>query len=229
LDPRLQIHSKFYFILFLKKKQFNHFIMYSGKRETAITGHSVWAQDAHIIMQDVSQLKLIAMSLLQTCSYVTEQMQTPVTIDVNKFMESFSIKAEEGADIHPPFWIKGEGDLVTFSSGTAEVPNSQSSSPTLSQEPFTMPKYSQCRQAEDIRWTNLRERRSSVIPRLQPITPEEYQAHRDAIYAESGSLHRKGIKFHFLPSSCGLSIHYIFTQPKRGRLKFKNPKPTAIP
>ena len=40
-------------------------------------------------MQDISSLKLIAMGLLQACSYITKQMQTPVTIDVNKFLESF--------------------------------------------------------------------------------------------------------------------------------------------
>src|SRR5271168_3590995 len=83
--------------------------MFSGRRETTITGHSVWSHNAHVIMQDISHLKLIAMSLLQTSSYVTEQMQTPVTIDVNKFLEAFSIKAE-GQVIHPPSCIAGEED-----------------------------------------------------------------------------------------------------------------------
>ena len=51
-----------------------------------------------------------------------------------------------------------------------------------------MDNYSQCRQAEAIHWINLQKRRASVIPRLQPITPEEYQARRDAVYSESGGL-----------------------------------------
>jgi hypothetical protein len=165
--------------------------MFSGARETAITEHSVWSHDAHIIMQDVSQLKLIAMGLLQTCSYVTEQMHTPVSIDINKFMESFSIKAEDGGDIHPPSWFEGEGNSVTFSANITDPP---SSSLTPSRRPFTMDIYSRIRQAEEIRWINLQEKRASVIPRLQPVTPEEYQARRDAVYAESGGLCRKGIK-----------------------------------
>ena len=142
-------------------------------------------------MQDVSHLKLIAMGLLQTCNYVTEQMQTRVSIDINKFMESFSIKTEDGRDIHPPSWIEGEGDSVTFSTTTPS-----SSSLTPSQKPFTMDIYCRVRQAEEIRWIDLQEKRASIIPRLQPVTPEEYQAHRDAVYAESSGLARKGIKFH---------------------------------
>jgi hypothetical protein len=174
-------------------KEAIHFIIFSGARNNmAITEHGVWSHDAHVIMQDVSQLKLIAMSLLQTCSYVTEQMQTPVTIDINKFMDSFSIKAEDGEDVHPPSWIEGEGDLVTFSSGTAIIPNSQSGSLMAFPKPFTMDDYSRCRQAEAIRWINLQQKRASVIPRIQPVTPEEYQALRDAVYSESGGLRRKG-------------------------------------
>ena len=142
-------------------------------------------------MQDVSHLKLIAMGLLQTCNYVTEQMQTRVSIDINKFMESFSIKTEDGRDIHPPSWIEGEGDSVTFSTTTPS-----SSSLTPSQKPFTMNIYCRVRQAEEIRWINLQEKRATIIPRLQPLTPEEYQACRDAVYAESSVLARKGIQFH---------------------------------
>ena len=168
------------------------FIMFSGARETATTGHSVWSHDAHIIMQEVSQLKLISMSLLQTCSYVTEQMQTSVTIDVNKFMESFSIKAD-GRDIHPPSWTAGENNHVTISPSMAVIPNPQSSSLSASPKPFTMDNYSQCRQAEAIRWINLQEKRASIIARLQPVTPEEYQARRDAVNSVSGSLRRKGM------------------------------------
>ena len=165
-------------------------VTFSGARETTITEHSVWSHDAHVIMQDVSHLKLITMGLLQTCSYITEQMQTPVSIDINKFMESFSIKAEDGGDIRPPSWIEGEGDSVTFSTN----PNPPSGSLIPSGKPFTMDIYRRCRQAEEIRWINLQEKRASVIPRLQPVTPEEYQARRDVIYAESSGLSRKGIK-----------------------------------
>ena len=142
-------------------------------------------------MQDVSHLKLITMGLLQTCNYITEQMQTWVSIDINKFMESFSIKTEDGRDIHPPSWIEGEGDSVTFSTTTPS-----SSSLTPSQKPFTMNIYCRVRQAEEIRWINLQEKRATIIPCLQPLTPEEYQARRDAVYAESSGLARKGIQFH---------------------------------
>ena len=38
-------------------------------------------------MQDISSLKLIAMRLLQTCSYVTQQMQTPVRFQLKQKME----------------------------------------------------------------------------------------------------------------------------------------------
>ena len=163
--------------------------MFSGARETTVTEHGVWSHDAHVIMQDVSHLKLITMGLLQTCNYVTEQMQMPVFIDVNKFMDSFSIKAKDGRDIHPPSWMEGEGDSVTFST---TIPSSSSLAP--SQKPFTMDIYRRVQQAEEIRWINLQEKRASIIPRLQPVTPEEYQARRDAIYAESSRLSRKGIK-----------------------------------
>ena len=91
-------------------------------------------------------------------------MQTPVFIDVNKFMDSFSIKvkAKDGRDIHPPSWIEGEGDSVTFST---TIPSSSSLAP--SQKPFTMDIYCRVRQAEEIRWINLQEKRASIIPRLQ--------------------------------------------------------------
>lgn len=172
------------------------FIILSGAREAVVTGHSVWSHDSHVIMQDISQLKLITMGLLQTCGYVTEQMQTAVTIDVNKFMEAFSIRADDGGDIHPPSWIVGKDNSVTFSPPTAVIPSSQSSSLTTSPKPFTMDDYSQCRQAEAIRWINLQEKRASIIPRLQPVTPEEYKARRDAVYSDTGPLGRKGMKFH---------------------------------
>ena len=112
-------------------------------------------------MEDFSHLKLISMGLLQTCGYITEQMQTAVTIDVNKFMESFSIKTDKG-NIHPPYWIAGEDNSLTFSPATALNSNSQSSSSTFP-KPFTMKDYSQCRQAEAISWIDLQEKRASIM------------------------------------------------------------------
>jgi len=146
-------------------------------------------------MKDVSHLKLIAMSLLQTCGYVTEQMKTDVTIDVNKFMESFSIKKDNGL-IHPPSWTLHEGDLVTISTSIPSpvLPVSQTDSPGASSKPFNMDDYRRCRQAEAIRWINLQEKRASIIARLQPVTPEAYKARRDAVNSESGPLRRKDKK-----------------------------------
>lgn len=178
----------------------------------------------------------MAMSLLQTCHYVTEQMQSPVRINVNKFLESFSIQTEEG-DFHPPSWIAGKDGSVLFSpaiipnSGTSSLtPPSPSPSPTL----FTMDEYSRSRQAEAIRWINLQEKRASIIACLQPVTPEDYQAHRDAITSQSGPLRRKGMNFHY---SLRRRIYqvFIYLAPKRTiqlpkskietntRKSFKNP------
>jgi hypothetical protein len=193
LGQKLQIHSAFFelnaIICLLNSNYFS-----SGPRETAITGHSVWSHDAHVVMKDTSHLNLIAMGLLQTCGYITEQMQTAVTIDVNKFLGSFSIKADGGRSIHPPTWIPGEDNSVTFSPSTALIPNSQSSSSTAIPKPFTMENYSQCRQAEAIRWIDLQEKRASIMARLHPVKPEEYQERRDAVYSNSGPLRRKGMK-----------------------------------
>ena len=139
-------------------------------------------------MQDVSHLKLITTSLLQMCSYVTNQMQSTVQIDVNKFMESFSIESN-GEVVHPPTWIAlaGEDNSVTLS------PSTTTSNPTTSPKPFTMDDYIQCRQAEAIHWIDLQEKRASIIARLQPVSSEEYQARRVAIKSESGPLRRKGM------------------------------------
>jgi hypothetical protein len=142
-------------------------------------------------MKDISHLKLITMGLLQTCGYIMEQMQTPVTIDVNKFMESFSIKAN-GGDVHPPFWVSGEDNSVTLSPSTAFIPNSQSSLLSPSPNSFTMKDYCQCRQAEAINWINLQEKRASIIARLHPVTPEEYEKRRKLVKTDSGPLRRKG-------------------------------------
>ena len=162
----------------------------SGARETAITGHCIWSHDAHVIMKDISHLKLITMSLLQTCSYVTEQMQTNVTIDINKFMESFSINQDEGP-IHPPFWNMLEDDQVRISSLVPSVTASQSSSLSMLSKPFNMEDYRRCQQAEAICWIDLQEKRASIIARLQPVTPEEYQIRRNAVNCKSGPLRRR--------------------------------------
>lgn len=167
---------------------------FSGPRDTAITGHSVWTHDGHVIMEDASHLKLIAMGLLQTCSYVTEQMQTPVTIDLNKFLESFSITKADGAVIHPPSWMAEEDNCPRISTTKTHIPDLQSSS-VITPKPFTMEDYRLSRQAEAIRWIDLQEKRASIIARLQPVRPEEYQERRDAVKAESGPLRRKGMKF----------------------------------
>jgi hypothetical protein len=197
LAQKLPTHSTFFIFYFLKKFLCTIQIMFSGPHETAMTEHSVWSRDAHVVMQDVSQLKLIAMSLLQTCGYVTQQMRTAgtVSIDVNKFMESFSIKAE-GGDIHPPSWTAREDDTVSFSPATAIIQNPQTSSLITPPNSFTMKDYRRCRQAEAIRWINLQETRASVIARLHPIAAEEYQKRRDAINSGSGPLRMKGMEFH---------------------------------
>jgi hypothetical protein len=182
--------------------------MISGARETKITGHGIWSHDAHVFMQDVSHLRLIATSLLQTCSYITEQMQAPVTIDVNKFLDSFSINTD-GGNIHLPSWIAGEDDSVIFSDATTIIPDSQSSSHTESSNVFTMDDYSRCRRAEAIRWIDLQEKRASIMARLHPVTPEEYQRHRDDVKLKSGPICRKGIYFHFSRPKT-VFIHYIF-------------------
>ena len=74
---------------------------HAGAQETAITEHSIWAHNAHVVMENVSHLKLITMSLLQTCSYITGQMQTDIEININKFLQAFSIKTDSSC-LHPP-------------------------------------------------------------------------------------------------------------------------------
>jgi hypothetical protein len=76
-----------------------------------------------------------------------------------------------------------------------------------------MDNYSQCRRTEAMRWINLQEKRASIIARLHPVTPEEYQEHRDAVNSESGPLRRKGMNFHLLWQTWHSSNVYI--APKR--------------
>ncbi len=166
---------------------------FSGAHETDFTGHCVWSHDAHTVMEKVSHLKLITMSLLQTCSYVSEQMHMEVTIDVNKFLEAFSIKAE-GGRIHPPSWTQHKTNSPTISQSPPIPLAPQTSQTTASLDFFSMDDYRQCRRAEALRWIDLQEKRSSVIARFQPTTHEEYERLRNAVKADSGPFRRKGKK-----------------------------------
>jgi hypothetical protein len=150
-----------------------------------VTNRGVWAVDGHVVMEDISALKLVSMGLLQTSGYVTKQMHAEVKIDVNKFLSAFSIKTKDGL-LHPPSWIpcEDENDSVDI------LPNPPSSSSTSTMDAFNMSDYSKCRQAEAIRWVDLREKRASIIPRLQPVTAEEYQELRVAILSVSGPVQR---------------------------------------
>ena len=47
-------------------------------------------------------------------------------------------------------------------------------------------------QAEAINWINLQEKRASIIARLHPVTPEEYEKRRKLVKTDSGPLRRKG-------------------------------------
>jgi hypothetical protein len=157
-------------------------------------------------MEDNSHLKLIAMGLLQTCSYITEQMQTPVTIDLNKFMEAFSITKADGSVVHPPSWEAEEDNSITISTATSRF------TPDLQSKSLTMEDYRLIRQAEAIRWIDLQEKRASIIARLQPVTPAEYQERRDAVKTDSGPLRRKGMKFCY-QSKCN-KINQLYSPKK---------------
>ena len=171
---------------------------YSGARETEFTNHSVWSHDGHVVMEKESHLKLMSMGLLQTCSYVMEQMPTKVTIDINKFLEAFSIEVD-GHRIRPPSWKEKEDNSATSSSddqSRAQIQQSTSTSSPVSTNFLDIDDYRASRQAEAIRWINLQERRSSIIARSQPTTAEEYQLLRIAVTSDRGPLCRtaKGIK-----------------------------------
>lgn len=158
---------------------------YSGASNTSVTNSGNWAVDAHVVMEEISALNLVSMSLLQTSGYVTKQMHSKVKIDVNVFLSAFSIETEDGL-VHPPSWIpcEDEDDFVEI------LPNPPSLSSTSTTDAFDMSDYSKYRQAEAIRWIDLREKRASIIPRMQPVTAEEYQKLRDAVLSESGPLQR---------------------------------------
>ncbi len=201
------------------------YFYYSGARETEFTGHSVWSHDAHVLMEKTSHLKLMTMGLLQTCSYVTEQMQTKVTIDINKFLEAFSIEVD-GCRIHPPSWTQSEQNSISIRPHTPIQQTLISSSSLVPTSIFDMDDYRASRQAEAIRWINLQERRSSIIARLQPTTAEKYQRLRDAVTSDSGPLHRTvkkqpGTKYIYTMSK-PLHILYIYYSSQTD-----NPKSTG--
>lgn len=142
------------------------------------------------VMEESSHLNLMTMALLQTCGYVIDQMQTEVTMDINKFLEAFSIEGEEGP-ILPPSWTKTEGDSVAISQYARTLPMSPQINPSPIPSSFNMNDYRQCRQAEALRWINLQEKRASIIARLQPVSADEYEKLRNDILSKSGPLLRK--------------------------------------
>ena len=145
-------------------------------------------------MEESSHLNLMTMALLQTCGYVIDQMQSEVNIDINQFLQAFSIKANNGY-IRPPSWTKNEtGSVVITPSLASPLPSQNEALST-----FNMDDYRQCRQAEALRWINLQEKRASIIARLQPVSADEYQERRKTVLLKLGPLVRKkkktGLKY----------------------------------
>ena len=139
-------------------------------------------------MEESSHLNLMTMALLQTCGYIIDQMPTEVDIDINKFLEAFSMEGN-GRRIRPPSWSKTEGNSVTISPYALSSPTPpENSSAILS---FNMDDYRQCRQAEALRWINLQEKRASIIARLQPVSAEEYEKLRNSVLSKPGPFLRK--------------------------------------
>jgi len=112
-------------------------------------------------------------------------MPTEVTVDINKFLQAFSIEGN-GESIRPPSWTKSEGDMAVIAPSTPPQTTS-----LAGPVPFNMDDYRRCRQAEALRWIDLQEKRASIIARLQPVSAEEYQKLRNAVLSESGPLRRK--------------------------------------
>ena len=141
-------------------------------------------------MENTSHLKLITMGLLQTCSYVTEQMQTKVTIDINKFMEAFSIDVDT-SHFHPPSWtLSNPNSGSDLNMPQPPIRPNSSSISSSSSTILDMDFYRTSRQAEAIRWINLQEKRSSIMARLQPTTSDDYQHLRDSVTSDKGPLRR---------------------------------------
>lgn len=130
----------------------------------------------------------MTMSLYQMSGYITQQMQSEVSIDINKFLGAFSIKTDEG-QLHLPSWTQCEDREDSANILPRPVPLSLlSNTPT---DTFNMTDYSKCRQAEAIRWIDLQEKRASIMPRMQPVSAKAYQELRDVILFESGPQLRK--------------------------------------
>ena len=160
----------------------------------------------------------MSMALLQTCGYVIDQMQTEVTVDINKFLEAFSIEGDGGC-VRPPSWTKSEGDSVVITPYTLTSPMSLQNDSSAVPSPFNMDDYRRCRQAEALRWINLQEKRASIIARLLPVSAEDYQKLRDAVLSESGPLCRKkkrktGLKYAFGIHFAKLTSDKYFASPK---------------
>ena len=168
----------------------------------------------------------MTMALLQTCGYVTEQMQTQVTMDINKFLEAFSIQVD-GCRIQPPSWTQSQQD----SASTRPHTTIGQASTSIGTNFFDMDNYRTSRQGEAIRWINLQERRSSIISRLQPTTAEEYQSLRDAVTSDGGPLRRKVKKASGMKFTCktAISLTYISRDQthKPKALPYKWPRPKA--
>jgi hypothetical protein len=141
-------------------------------------------------MEERSHLNLMTMALLQTCGYVIDQMQTEVTVDINKFLEAFSIEGD-GGSIRPPSWTKSEDNSVVITPYALSLPIQPQNDALAIPSPFNMDDYRECRQAEALRWINLQEKRGSIIARLQPVSAEEYQILRNAVLSKPGPLLRK--------------------------------------
>lgn len=145
-------------------------------------------------MEESSHLNLITMALLQTCGYVVDQMQAEVTVDVNKFLDAFSIE-RDGQRIRPPLWTKTEGNSVAITqsplTSSGSLQNDSLANPSL----FNMDDYRRCRQAEALRWIDLQEKRASIIARFQPTSAEEYQTLRNAVLSKAGPETKKKIRF----------------------------------
>lgn len=155
-----------------------------------LTTHCVLSHNADVVMEETSHLNLMTMALLQTCGYVIDQMKTDITIDINKFLEAFSMEGEGGC-VQPPSWTKMEDNSVAITpcTLTSHLPLQNDSLATPYS--FNMEDYCKCRQAEALRWIDLQEKRSSIIARLQPASAEDYQRLCNEILSKPGPLLQK--------------------------------------
>lgn len=141
-------------------------------------------------MEEKSHLNLMTMALLQTCGYIIDQMPSEVTIDINKFLDAFSIEGD-GGSIRPPLWTKDEGNSVAITPRTLTSSFPSQNNSSIISSTFDMDDYRQCRQTEALRWIDLQEKRASIIARFQPIPAEEYEVLRNAVLSKPGASLRK--------------------------------------